>query len=202
MSVWLTPDGKPFFGGTYFPPDTRYGRPGFRTILESLARPGVATPEDRVESSRRVVEQLGSIRHAAVLATRGAGSGTRWMRLSSLSRGRSTRAWADSARRPSFRVPACSISCLRYGARTHNDEALRDGPGDLARDGQGRHARSARRRISSLLGGRKLVRSAFRKDAVRPGAARDFVSGGVSDHRRCAVTRMSPATSSITCCAT
>ena len=38
MSVWLTPEGKPFFGGTYFPPDTRYGRPGFRTILESLAQ--------------------------------------------------------------------------------------------------------------------------------------------------------------------
>ena len=29
MSVWLTPDLKPFFGGTYFPPDNRYGRAGF-----------------------------------------------------------------------------------------------------------------------------------------------------------------------------
>ncbi len=33
MSVFLTPDLKPFFGGTYFPPDDRYGRPGFRTLL-------------------------------------------------------------------------------------------------------------------------------------------------------------------------
>src|ERR1700682_5462883 len=37
MSVWLTPELKPFFGGTYFPPDNRYGRPGFKAILEYLA---------------------------------------------------------------------------------------------------------------------------------------------------------------------
>ena len=37
MSVLLTPERKPFFGGTYFPPDNRYGRPGFGAIL---AEPG------------------------------------------------------------------------------------------------------------------------------------------------------------------
>jgi uncharacterized protein len=58
MSVWLTPDLKPFFGGTYFPPDSRYGRPGFRTLLEHLAR---AWKQERgkVEASGgKVVEQL------------------------------------------------------------------------------------------------------------------------------------------------
>ena len=34
MSVWLTPDGKPFYGGTYFPPDNRFGRPGFPRSCE------------------------------------------------------------------------------------------------------------------------------------------------------------------------
>ena len=37
LSVWLTPELKPFYGGTYFPPDDRYGRPGFRRVLASLA---------------------------------------------------------------------------------------------------------------------------------------------------------------------
>jgi len=37
LSVFLTPDKKPFFGGTYFPPTDRYGRPGFKTVLERLA---------------------------------------------------------------------------------------------------------------------------------------------------------------------
>ncbi|MEI6106115.1 MAG: thioredoxin domain-containing protein [Opitutae bacterium] len=37
MSVWLTPDLKPFFGGTYFPPEDRDGRPGFKSMLTRLA---------------------------------------------------------------------------------------------------------------------------------------------------------------------
>jgi uncharacterized protein YyaL (SSP411 family) len=38
MSVFLTPDLKPFYGGTYFPPDDRYGRPGFVTLLKHVAK--------------------------------------------------------------------------------------------------------------------------------------------------------------------
>jgi len=37
MSVWLTPDLKPFYAGTYFPPESRYGRPGFPDVLKFLA---------------------------------------------------------------------------------------------------------------------------------------------------------------------
>jgi uncharacterized protein len=37
MTVVMTPDGKPFFGGTYFPPDDRHGRPSFKRVLSSLA---------------------------------------------------------------------------------------------------------------------------------------------------------------------
>jgi uncharacterized protein YyaL (SSP411 family) len=36
MSVWLTPDLRPFYGGTYFPPTDQYGRPGFVTLLHAL----------------------------------------------------------------------------------------------------------------------------------------------------------------------
>ena len=38
MSVWLTPDGHPFFGGTYFPPEDRYGRAGFPQILQQIEK--------------------------------------------------------------------------------------------------------------------------------------------------------------------
>lgn len=38
MSVFLTPEGDPFFGGTYFPPERRYNIPAFREILETIAR--------------------------------------------------------------------------------------------------------------------------------------------------------------------
>ncbi len=38
MSVFLTPDREPFFGGTYFPPDGRWGRPGFKDVLLEISR--------------------------------------------------------------------------------------------------------------------------------------------------------------------
>jgi uncharacterized protein len=37
LTVFLTPEGKPFYGGTYFPPDDRYGRPSFKKILLAIA---------------------------------------------------------------------------------------------------------------------------------------------------------------------
>ena len=37
MSVWLTPELKPFYGGTYFPPEDRHGQPGFKKVLERVA---------------------------------------------------------------------------------------------------------------------------------------------------------------------
>jgi uncharacterized protein len=37
LTAFLTPDGKPFYGGTYFPPDENYGRPSFRRVLMSIA---------------------------------------------------------------------------------------------------------------------------------------------------------------------
>lgn len=37
MSVFLTPDGRPFYGGTYFPPESRYGRIGFPSLIHQLA---------------------------------------------------------------------------------------------------------------------------------------------------------------------
>ena len=38
LSAWLTPELKPFYGGTYFPPEDRHGRPGFPSLLRAIAR--------------------------------------------------------------------------------------------------------------------------------------------------------------------
>jgi len=38
LTMFLTPDGEPFWGGTYFPPTARYGRPGFAEVLTSVAK--------------------------------------------------------------------------------------------------------------------------------------------------------------------
>jgi len=58
LSVWLTPDLKPFYAGTYFPPEDRQGRAGFPRILDAIAR---GWSEDRatlVEEAERVVGTL------------------------------------------------------------------------------------------------------------------------------------------------
>ena len=50
MSVWLTPDLKPFVGGTYFPPQDADGRPGFKSVLEQLAA-ALKTDEKQIRAS-------------------------------------------------------------------------------------------------------------------------------------------------------
>jgi uncharacterized protein len=50
MSVWLTPKLEPFYGGTYFPPTSRWGRPGFVEILTELRR-AWGEDRDKIEAS-------------------------------------------------------------------------------------------------------------------------------------------------------
>jgi uncharacterized protein YyaL (SSP411 family) len=58
MSVWLTPTLEPFFGGTYFPPTSRWGRPGFVDVLEQLARAWANERADVARTAKDVVERL------------------------------------------------------------------------------------------------------------------------------------------------
>jgi uncharacterized protein YyaL (SSP411 family) len=50
LTAFLTPEGKPYFGGTYFPPDERYGRPSFQRVLLTMAE-AFANKRDEVEDS-------------------------------------------------------------------------------------------------------------------------------------------------------
>jgi uncharacterized protein YyaL (SSP411 family) len=58
MSVWLAPDLRPVFAGTYFPKQNAYGRPGFKTILEILSRRWRSDPESLTADADKVVEIL------------------------------------------------------------------------------------------------------------------------------------------------
>jgi hypothetical protein len=58
MSVWLTPDLKPFVGGTYFPPEDRYGQPAFKTVLERIATAWKENHDKIVEQSGQIVDAL------------------------------------------------------------------------------------------------------------------------------------------------
>ncbi len=58
MSVWLTPDLKPFVGGTYFPPEDRYGQPGFAKVLERIAAAWKKDHEKIAEQGSQIIKAL------------------------------------------------------------------------------------------------------------------------------------------------
>src|SRR5215212_4883107 len=58
MSVWLTPELKPFVGGTYFPPEDRWGQPGFNKVLQRIAAAWKQNPEKIAEQGTKIVEAL------------------------------------------------------------------------------------------------------------------------------------------------
>jgi uncharacterized protein YyaL (SSP411 family) len=65
MSVWLTPDLKPFVGGTYFPPEERYGQPAFKKVLERIATAWKEDHDKIVEQGSKIVEALRESQSAA-----------------------------------------------------------------------------------------------------------------------------------------
>src|SRR5438309_1363642 len=65
MSVWLTPDLKPFVGGTYFPPEDRYGQPGFKKVLERVATAWKENHDKIAEQGGQIVAALRESQGAA-----------------------------------------------------------------------------------------------------------------------------------------
>ena len=58
LTMFLTPDQEPFYGGTYFPPDDRYGRPGFPRLLRTLADAYHNRQQDVVKSTTQIREAM------------------------------------------------------------------------------------------------------------------------------------------------
>ncbi|HKD93656.1 MAG TPA: thioredoxin domain-containing protein [Gaiellaceae bacterium] len=62
LTVFLTPDGEPFFGGTYFPPEPRHGMPAFRQVLHAVADAYRERPDDVAAQAEALV---GALRRSA-----------------------------------------------------------------------------------------------------------------------------------------
>jgi uncharacterized protein YyaL (SSP411 family) len=58
MTVFLTPEGVPFYGGTYFPPEDRYNMPGFPRVLISMAEAYRERPEDIEQTGASILTEL------------------------------------------------------------------------------------------------------------------------------------------------
>src|ERR1700744_6807119 len=58
LTAFLTPEGKPYFGGTYFPPEERYGRPSFQRVLLTMAKAFQERREEVEESASSILTMI------------------------------------------------------------------------------------------------------------------------------------------------
>jgi uncharacterized protein YyaL (SSP411 family) len=122
MSVWLTPDLQPFFGGTYFPPDRRYGHPGFNEVLERIAEAWKTERASIVQSSGDVLNQL-RIHAQGDRAAAGLDDSVLDSAFSAFRRSFDTKHGGFGGA-PKFPRPSVHNFLLRYYVRTGNLEAL------------------------------------------------------------------------------
>src|SRR3712207_3163624 len=59
LTMFLTPEGEPFWGGTYFPKEAKFGRPGFVNVLREVARVFHSEPDRIAHNRKLLVERLG-----------------------------------------------------------------------------------------------------------------------------------------------
>lgn len=76
MSVWLTPELKPFVGGTYFPPEDRWGQPGFAKVLQRIAAAWKQDHEKISEQGTKIIAALGQAASGAAIEKAKLGSKT------------------------------------------------------------------------------------------------------------------------------
>jgi uncharacterized protein YyaL (SSP411 family) len=68
MTVFLAPDGRPFYGGTYFPPEDRPGMPGFPRLMEAITEAWTERRDDLLQSAGQLQE---AIEQSTAIGTRG-----------------------------------------------------------------------------------------------------------------------------------
>ena len=134
LTMFLTPDGEPFWGGTYFPPEPRFGRPGFPEVLQSVSSTYASDPEriaKNVEALRDGLKRL-STSQPGTLITRdamdavaerlvreidpfhgGIGNAPKFPQTMFLEQ--LWRAWKRSGQEPFFRAVDISLSNMSQG---------------------------------------------------------------------------------------
>ena len=123
LNVFLTPELKPFYGGTYWPPEARQGRPGFLQVLQQIDQAWQGKREQLEQSSTNLHVKLLELvsrenRNPVALAVGALGTaGTE------LKEGydRTNGGWGTA---PKFPSPSHPAFVLRHGVRARDQEAI------------------------------------------------------------------------------
>jgi uncharacterized protein len=121
LSAFLTPEGKPFYGGTYFPPGDRYGRPGFKKILLAVADAWTHKRDDLLDSAEKLKQILSqSVQPSDDELTKDVMANA----ASVLERSYDS-SYGGFGRAPKFPQPSQLSLLLRYGHKTGSDVHLK-----------------------------------------------------------------------------
>ena len=183
MTVVCTPDGRPFFAGTYFPKERRGGMIGFVELCERIDELWRTQRDDLLAAGRpahRRARSLGPRRARRRPAHRRRGR----RRPSTGSCGATDPEFGGLGRRAE--VPAADGAWRRSpsppaGATGRHARAL---TAHARRHGRRRHLRPPRRRLRPLRGRRRVAGAALREDALRQRAAHPPVPARLAAHRR------------------
>ena len=131
MSVFLLPDSRPFFGGTYFPPDDKWGRPGFRNVLLKLAeiyRTRKGDLQGNAENITVSLRQMGAIESPTGALK------AEWMeRAAQELKERFDASWGGFGRAPKFPPSMALMLLLRSWRRSQDQELMKMVGGTLQR---------------------------------------------------------------------
>lgn len=132
MTVFLTPELKPIFAGTYFPPDDRHGMPSFKKILTGVSRawkekrPDVLKSADEVTEHLRKFESMGDLKSAVDIPNNpDEGTFERKMLTEAFSRlyTHFDQVWGGIGSQPKFPQPFCLELAMRLLAAPDTDES-------------------------------------------------------------------------------
>jgi uncharacterized protein YyaL (SSP411 family) len=126
MSVFLTPEGSPFYGGTYFPPQPRYGVPGFTQVLQTIVDAWQSRREELVASGEKLVaaiQQQGQADATSTIKRRDLDENTLHSAFQALQQSfdGANGGWGQA---PKFPQPMALEFLLRYHYATSNADAL------------------------------------------------------------------------------
>jgi len=125
MTVFLLPSGEPFYGGTYFPPEDRYGRPGFPRLLEAMAEAYKTKRQDVVGNAQLLRQHLDQAMQASTGSAESRAPDSEILDLAAGAlRSRFDPRDGGFGRAPKF-PPSMTIDfLLRYHYRTGDEQAL------------------------------------------------------------------------------
>ena len=164
MSVFMSPDGAPFYGGTYFPNEERGGMPSFPRVLSAVAEAYRERRDDIVRNSSRVIEAIESRSQSRVSVE----PIDRTLFHSAFGALSPELDWQRGGLglQPKFPQPMLHEFLLSHASLQGNGDCSRIRRSDSHEDGEWRDLRPSRRRVPPLLGRCCLVGASFRKDAL------------------------------------